>query len=218
MMRFVLIRPGSTEFDEQGRIQGRLDIPLTSCGAADAARVAEELRDQGLTALYSCPCQSAWQTATAIGKVLSIKPKQIDKLQNVDQGLWQGMLIDEVKHKQPKVYRQWQDHPENICPPEGEMLSQVEDRIQAAFSKLLRKHKDGTVGLVLPEPLASIVYCCLTHSVAGDLWKGCDACGTWEVVQIDTQALAYRGLVVKPAQHDALVALPAAVLPVSVHR
>ena len=28
MVRIVLIRPGSTDFDEQGRITGTLDIPL----------------------------------------------------------------------------------------------------------------------------------------------------------------------------------------------
>ena len=36
------------------------------------------------------------------------------------------MLIDDVKRKQPKVYRQWQEQPEIICPPEGEMLSEAQ--------------------------------------------------------------------------------------------
>src|SRR5665213_3366751 len=98
MVRFILIRPGSTEFDEQGRIQGTLDIPLSPRGTADVVRVTEELRSQGIKILYSAPCQSAWQTAEAIGKSLGVKVKQLDKLQNVDQGLWQGMLIDDVKH------------------------------------------------------------------------------------------------------------------------
>ena len=43
----------------------------------------------------------------------------------MNHGLWQGMIIDEVKRKQPKVYKQWQEHPENVCPPEGEMLAQM---------------------------------------------------------------------------------------------
>lgn len=29
MVQIVLIRPGSTDYDEQGRIQGTLDIPST---------------------------------------------------------------------------------------------------------------------------------------------------------------------------------------------
>jgi hypothetical protein len=99
------------------------------------------------------------------------------------------------------------------------MLSEVVERIQAAFFKLLRKHKDGTVGLVLPEPLASIVSCCLTHSCAGDLWKSRDTCGTWETVQVDARELSYRGLVVKTVQPDVIDgALPVAAMPIGVNR
>ena len=32
------------------------------------------------------------------------------------------MLFDEVKSKQPRVYRQWQEQPDTVCPPEGETL------------------------------------------------------------------------------------------------
>ncbi len=58
-----------------------------------------------------------------IGAALKLKPKTLERLQNLDHGLWQGMLIEEVKRKQPKVYKQWQEQPENVCPPEGEMLA-----------------------------------------------------------------------------------------------
>ena len=58
-------------------------------------------------------CRSAQETAELIGRGLKLKPKALERLQNLDHGLWQGMRIDEVKHKQPKVYKQWQEHPEN---------------------------------------------------------------------------------------------------------
>ena len=54
-------------------------------------------------------------------------------MQNLNQGLWQGMLVEDVRHKQPKVYRQWQEQPENVCPPEGEMLEQADERVRAAM-------------------------------------------------------------------------------------
>lgn len=209
MVRFVLIRPGSTDFDEQGRIQGTLDIPLSERGAAEAARIASELKSQNLSALYSAPCQSAAQTAAAIGKALGLKPKKLDKLQNLDHGLWQGMLIDEVKHKQPKVYRQWQENPWIVCPPEGEMLSQAEERIRAAFGKLLKKHREGVVALVLPEPLCSVVHSCLTRAAVGDLWECCPSPGSWEALSIDNPNLAAHDLAVKyemPTGRDPLPA------------
>src|SRR5688572_13413557 len=125
MVHLVLIRPGSTDYDLQGRIQGTLDIPLSEQGRQEADQAVEKLRDRSLKTLYCAPCQSAAETARIIGQALRIKVKPLDFLRNLNQGLWQGMLVDEVKLKQPKVYREWKEHPENVCPPDGEMLSQA---------------------------------------------------------------------------------------------
>ena len=124
MVQIVLIRPGSTDYDEQGRIQGTLDIPLNEQGTREVQRIVDELRTLSINAIYCGPCQCVCQTATAIADALGAKLKVVDTLRNIDHGLWQGMLIDDVKRKQPKVYRQWQEQPEIICPPEGETCRQ----------------------------------------------------------------------------------------------
>jgi broad specificity phosphatase PhoE len=103
------------------------------------------------------------------------------------------MLIEDVKRKQPKVYRQWQDQPEIMCPPEGETLSHAQQRVQSALSKLLKKQKEGAVGLVVPEPLATLVASYLSHTELGDLWKGGSACGSWEVIAVEPATLVASG-------------------------
>src|SRR5262245_16633960 len=123
MVQLILIRPGSTDYDQQSRIQGTLDIPLSEAGRKEASQAAEKLQPFQLAALYCAPCSSAEQTAAVIAEKLELKAKTIERLQNVNLGLWQGMLIDEVRRKQPKVYKQWQEHPESVHPPEGEMLA-----------------------------------------------------------------------------------------------
>ena len=87
--------------------------------------------------------EPARHTAEIVGETLGIKVKKLSKMQNLNHGLWQGMLVDDVQHKQPKVYRQWLEQPENVCPPEGEMLGEAEERVRAAMTKLLKKHKEG---------------------------------------------------------------------------
>ena len=106
-------------------------------------------------------------------------------MQNLNFGLWQGMQVSEVRHKQPKVYRQWQEQPENVCPPDGEMIEQVELRIRTAMNKTLRRHKDGVIALVIPEPLASVVRRYFKHDGLGDLWKALSAHGSWEVLDLE---------------------------------
>jgi probable phosphoglycerate mutase len=96
------------------------------------------------------------ETAERICSALSIKYKPADQLVNLNLGLWQGMLAEEIKRKQPKVFRQWQERPDTVCPPQGEMLETARFRIEAFLAKIFKKHKDGVVAAVIPEPLASL--------------------------------------------------------------
>jgi probable phosphoglycerate mutase len=103
----------------------------------------------------------------------------------LDHGLWQGLLVTDVKSKQPKVYRQWQDQPETVCPPQGETLSTARQRVQTALTKLLKKHKsDGLLALVTPEPLATIVRNVLRHDDWGDLWQCTCGRAKWELIEV----------------------------------
>jgi probable phosphoglycerate mutase len=191
MLRIVLIRPGSTDFDEQGRITGTLDIPLNENGTHQMARTVGELAALQIDAVYSSPSGPAQQTAMALADSHDIKFKRLDNLQNLDHGLWHGKLIEEVKQKQPKVYRQWQDHPETVCPPQGESLSAAQRRIRTTLLKLLKKHKHGVIALVVPEPLASLVRSFLNDSDLGDLWKAENDCGRWELIDIEPENLVH---------------------------
>ena len=187
MLNIVLIHPGSTDYDQQERIQGTLDIPLNEQGASEVARLVDELKDKGIETVYSSPCEPAKQTADAVAKELGVKLKKIDKMQNLNQGLWQGMCIKDVRKKQPKVYRQWQEQPEIVCPPQGEMLGDAEERVRAVMTKLLKRHKEGTIAVVVPEPLLSLLRRFIKHENLGDLWKAANGHGQWEAVQVDTE-------------------------------
>jgi broad specificity phosphatase PhoE len=189
MVQIALIRPGSTDYDVQGRIQGTLDVPLSEHGKAEVRALIEELRQKGLQVLYCSPCRSSWETGSAIADALEIRIKKVEKLHNLDQGLWQGMLIEDVKLKQPKVYRQWQEQPEIICPPGGEMLTHAQARVQTALNKILKKHSDEFVGVIAPEPLATLIQSYLAQSEMGDLWKLGASCGTWEIISVEPQRL-----------------------------
>ena len=191
MVRIVLIRPGATEYVQQGRIQGVLEVPLNEEGAGEAARISTELAGMGIDAIYSSDSEHVRQTAGAVASALGVKLKELEGLRNLDHGLWQGMLVEEVKRKQPKVYRQWQEQPESICPPGGEMLSDAQERVRSVLTKVLKKHKDGVVGLVVPEPLASLVQAYLEQTEVGDLWRAVAVHGTWEVIEVEPRSLAH---------------------------
>ena len=193
MFKILLIRPGVTEYDQQGRIQGTLDIPLCEDGRRQVEATIEELRTQPITAIFTSPCQAAQQTADALGEALDLKVKSLDSLQNLDHGLWQGMRVTDVKTKQPKVYRQWQEQPETICPPQGETVIDTEERLQAAIVKLTKKYKaEGLVAVVLPEPAASVLRHVLRHDELGDLWKCRNGAAPWEIIEFAPETVGSR--------------------------
>jgi phosphoserine phosphatase len=197
MLRIVLVRPGCTDFDRQGRIKGTLDIPLCEDGSRQAAQTADQLAEFSLDAVYSAPCRSAQQSAVVIAGSRRLKVKSIDELQNVDHGLWHGKLIDEVKQTQPRVYRQGQDHPESICPPQGEPIAAGRERVRKALARILKKHTSGLICVVVPEPLASVVDSELQHRELSDLWDiECDNGGwsLYEIVAEPGSELPWRGM------------------------
>ncbi len=188
MTQIALIRTGSTDYDEQGRIAGTLDIPLCHNGAGQVARMVEELAPLPISVVYSSPDQASQQTADAIAVAKGTKTKRLDKLQNINMGLWQGKLIEDVRQTQKKVYRKWQEQPETVCPPEGETLAEATSRIASSLKKVAKNGDGSVVALVAPQPLCSLVRSVLTDEEIGNLWAAESDCGSWELIETKVTA------------------------------
>ena len=166
----IVIRSGATDFELQGRIRGAVDIPLCSAGVAEAEHAATLMAGAPAIALYTSDEICAAETGRIVGRAIGLKPRVVSHLHNLDQGLWQGMLVEEIRRKQPRLYRQWQDNPWAIAPPEGELLEEACERVEVALEKLLRRHPHGCVAVVVPEPLDRIVRWIVAGESMGDLW------------------------------------------------
>ncbi len=157
MTDVVLIRPGLTDYDEQNRVQGTLDLPLSEKGQGQMDELLEKLRNQPFDVIYSADCEPARSTAKFLCEELGIPLKIKKELHNLDHGLWEGLKIDDIRRKYPKVYKQWLEEPETICPPEGETVPDAVARIRKVLAKPIKKGID--FGVVAPEPLATLISC-----------------------------------------------------------
>jgi broad specificity phosphatase PhoE len=166
----ILIRAGSSDYDEQGRIRGTLALPLSPAGIAEARRAAALVSAPLPVALYTSTDSCALETAGIVGGVHGLTPKRIAALANLDQGLWQGMLVDEIRVKQPKLHRQWRDNPWSVAPPEGELLEEACERVEAALETIVRRQPTGRVAMVVPQPLDRVVRWIVAGESMGDLW------------------------------------------------
>lgn len=94
-MEVYLVRHGETDWNIQGRLQGREDIPLNSIGREQAAACSAALSGAGFTAIYSSPLSRALETARKIagsqGCAVTISPALTER----DYGKLSGMTPDQ---------------------------------------------------------------------------------------------------------------------------
>jgi broad specificity phosphatase PhoE len=92
MIRIALIRHGPTEWNEQHRVQGSKDIPLSEEGRAKMARLLPPAGFDSARA-YCSPKLRARQTAALLG----LKHPQLDpRLAEQDWGTWEGLTREEM--------------------------------------------------------------------------------------------------------------------------
>jgi broad specificity phosphatase PhoE len=179
----LLVRPGATEFDDQGRIKGSLDIPMSERGHQQVTSLTEQLAEVRVKTIYTSPCESARETAERLALGRDVRIKTVDAFRNVDHGLWHGKLIDEVRRNHPKVYRQGQDSPTDICPPGGESIRDAKARVIKAVRKVVRKSGDDVIAIVIPDPMAWVVESLLSGTELSDLWKAETDSGRWDLIE-----------------------------------
>ncbi|HEX6987913.1 MAG TPA: histidine phosphatase family protein, partial [Bacillota bacterium] len=75
-----LVRHGTTDWNEAGRLQGQSDIPLNDQGRRDAAMAAQRLAEAGIlpAAVYSSDLARAVETARVIAARLGRPPVHLD--------------------------------------------------------------------------------------------------------------------------------------------
>ena len=167
--RILLVRAGSTDLDDQDRIVGSLDMPLSPEGEREARAIAQDLGEAGIVAIFSAAGLASQQTARQLSRSGEIRVRVEESFVNLNYGLWHGKSRSELKENQPKLYRQWQDNPDSICPPDGEPVEAVRDRVKTVLKKIRRKHKTGTIAIVAPDPLLSILRSELEGTEVRDL-------------------------------------------------
>lgn len=189
-LRIIIVRPGATELDEQGRIAGSLDIPLSETGVQQITSLASEFQDLEIAKIYTGPGAASKQTGELLAAKSKVKIKQDDGLKNFDYGLWHGKRIEELKENQPKLFKLWQEKPETVCPPDGETIEQLVSRVQQVAKKIRKKQKAGTIAIVAAEPVACVLRSVFDGVEINEYWTIDANCGTWNSIVNDSQLVA----------------------------
>jgi len=145
----IVVRHGQTEWNEQGRWQGRLDSPLTPLGRQQARQARDTLAGCRIDAVYSSDAGRALETARILteGRGLPIMPEPALRERNC--GAYEGMLAAEIEKQHPSTrFSHTGGSRETWAPPRGESMAQVRERIRPFLLSLVAKHAGQTVLLV----------------------------------------------------------------------
>lgn len=131
-MKFYLIRHGQTDWNIEGKIQGKTDIPLNSEGLYQAERLAEGMKERRITAIFSSPLLRAFQTAELLSQEKNLPVTVLPELREVDFGLWEGKGWDEVDALYHEDFRNWEEYPGEYMPTGGESRESCSERCRKA--------------------------------------------------------------------------------------
>lgn len=94
-MRVVVARHCETDYNAQWRIQGLIDNALNANGRDQAARLAENMRRQGVKLICSSELQRAKETAAIVAKVVGAPIWTSSRLNECNFGKLDGVTLIE---------------------------------------------------------------------------------------------------------------------------
>lgn len=152
------LRHGQTEYNQEGRIQGRLDSPLTQTGrdqaVAQGQLLARLIGDQRVALLCS-PLGRTLTSAELVAQQLHAKPTPEPHLHLIEAslGAWDGLTVAEIDSRAPGFRASFPQGDWLFNAPGGEAILEVEARLRMVLMELATR----------PEPVQII----LAHGIIG---------------------------------------------------
>ena len=107
MTDLILWRHGQTDYNLQGRIQGRVDIPLNDTGREQARRAADCIAALGPTRIVSSPLLRARATAEVLASLTGLSVEIVPELAEKSFGQWEGLKAADIEKQWPDHYATW---------------------------------------------------------------------------------------------------------------
>jgi len=161
-----LIRHGETDWNAQGKLQGKTDIPLNHTGKRQAEECGEFLNADDYDILIHSPLIRAKQTAEIINEQLGLPMVEMRDFAERSFGDAEGMTIEERNRKYP-------DHHY----PNGETRTSFNERVMEGIAKVNQQYLNQRILLVAHGAVIGAILSVLSNGEVGSgkttLLNGC---------------------------------------------
>ena len=134
---FYGLRHGATDWNREGRFQGRTDNPLNEDGLRQAHEAVDMLRGAGISRIVASPLARAARTAEIIAAAISVPLAIDDGIIEFDFGSFEGLPVRDlmIKHGVNSATGLV-----SILPADGESWDAMTERSLACVSAWLDRH------------------------------------------------------------------------------
>jgi broad specificity phosphatase PhoE len=141
------------------------DEPLSPIGLQTAERLGAYFADKPIAAIgpiaaiYVSEYQRTRQTIAPTAQRLGLTPVVDARLNEVDNGLLDGMSDEAVRQTYPDIWQAFRDRNRDFRFPEGETGEEVRQRISAFLDEKLQQHADETIIAVAHDAVIRMLMC-----------------------------------------------------------
>ena len=159
-MDLYLVRHGETDWNREGRAQGRGDTPLNEAGLSQSAALGRHFQNVDLAAVYSSPAKRASETAYAIAASHGLTLQLRDGLLELDLGELDGTRLREMRDHFPDFFQHWTANAGTARFPSGETLEELQERAWDVISIVVHAHEIQHSVVVVSHAFATYAIIC----------------------------------------------------------
>ncbi|PKN37425.1 MAG: hypothetical protein CVU62_10575 [Deltaproteobacteria bacterium HGW-Deltaproteobacteria-2] len=144
-MQIIIIRHGETLWNKEGRVQGISDVELSSVGLEQARLLALSLKDHPISVIHTSPLKRALKTAEIINEFHQKEIHIHDDLMEIDPGDFEGVYYKNLVVSENDFLNKWAANPASVKMPNGESLTQLQERAWRAMEIIINKDENALV-------------------------------------------------------------------------
>lgn len=156
----ILLRHGMTLWNEEGRIQGRKDSPLSPAGISQIQEWGRFLKGYEIDHIIASDLGRVRQTVTLLQKQLDkVSIEWNAALREQSWGKWEGMILAELKKNQSQELETQIRAGWDFRPPGGESRREVLHRALPVINKAVQQWPGKQLLIVCHEGvIKSLIY------------------------------------------------------------
>lgn len=183
MTAFYILRHAHKEFG--GYYNPNLrhqDEPITTKGRKAAERLWSFFSDKQISGIYISRYLRTAQTIEYVAKQLNMNPVVDERLNELDNGLFEKLSEQEIQAAYPEIWRAFRERKQDFRFPEGETGEEARRRIADFLEEKRKKHDGENIILVCHEGLVRVTACHILGLPVYSRWNfRVDFCGIMEI-------------------------------------